>query len=237
MINLRLSSLWQDAIGLLYPTLCLQCRTPIKRGTRPELCLECFTELSYNTTWNQPENDVSDRFAGRLRITHAATLLHYKTGTATQELIHALKYYHRPEIGEQLGVELGQKLRMLPHLRNVAGLVPVPIHPGRRRQRGYNQAEEIAKGLSAVLDVPIYADALVRTQFKGSQTKLSHFERVQNVADSFGIGVGDFSGQHLLLVDDVVTTGATLDFCGNLLVEHHAGCRVGIAALAAAGLH
>lgn len=192
--------------------------------------------LAYNSTWNQPENEVSDRFAGRLRITLAATLLHYKTGTATQDLIHALKYYHRPEIGEQLGVELGQKLRMLPHLRDVAGLVPVPIHPTRRRQRGYNQAEEIAKGLSVVLEVPIFEDALVRTKFKGSQTKLNHLERMQNVADSFGIGVGDFAGQHLLLVDDVVTTGATLDFCGNLLVERHAGCRVGIAALAAAGL-
>ena len=84
------------------------------------------------------------------------------------------------------------------------------------------------------VDVPVFADALVRTDFKGSQTKLNNLERVENVAASFGAGMGDFSGKHLLLVDDVLTTGATLDFCGQVLLREHPGVRISVATLAVA---
>jgi ComF family protein len=182
-----------------------------------------------------PENELTDRLAGRLPLTFGAALLSFNTGTVCQQLIHALKYHHRPDIGVELGQRLGTLLQEHPALQDLDGLVPVPIHPDRRHQRGYNQAEEIGRGISLALGKPMFSDALLRRSFKGSQTKKSRFERVENTRESFGIGTGDFAGKHLLLIDDVLTTGATLDFCGNVLLEHHKDLRVGIATLAIAG--
>ena len=205
-------------------------------AAEPAICGTCYSGLAYVTTWNQPENDVTDRLAGRLPLVRGVALLHFNVDTVAQSLIHALKYHNRPEVGSQLGAELGRKLRQLPNMGDVRGIVPVPIHPARRAQRGYNQAEHIAEGLSATMEVPVYPDALVRTSFKGSQTKLTKLERIENVAASFQIGVGNFAGRHLLLVDDVITTGSTLDFCGDLLVKRHPGLRLSVATLAVAQL-
>ena len=184
--------------------------------------------------WLLPENALTDRLTGRLPLAFGAALLSFNTGTACQQLIHALKYHHRPEIGIQLGQQLGEFLVDNEALVDLYGIVPVPIHPDRRHERGYNQAEEIGKGIARALNKPMFPAALRRQVFKGSQTKKTRYERVENTRESFAIGKGQFAGKHLLLVDDVLTTGATLDFCGNLLLEHHPDVKISIATLAIA---
>lgn len=218
--------------SLLYPTLCLNCRQSVSDDQTPQLCISCEGQLSLTRFWEVSENAVTDRLAGRLNLTSGNALYFFNTGTVCQSLIHALKYHSRPEIGEQLGTILGQKLIGHPALTDLHGVVPVPIHPQRRHTRGYNQAEPIADGIAKSLGVPTFYNALKRTSFKGSQTKKNRYERVENVAEVFALDKGDFTGKHLLLVDDVITTGATLDFCGNLLVEGFEGCKVSIGTLA-----
>jgi len=231
-IKQQLNSLGTGLRSLLYPTLCLNCQQSLFGKEAPQLCISCYGELALTNYWQQPDNPVTDRLLGRLPVTFGAALYFFNTGTVCQSLIHALKYYRRPEVGVQLGRELGHKLKDHPTLSDLHGIVPVPIHPARRHERGYNQAEKIADGLAEVLGLPVFNRALRRTSFTGSQTKKSRIERVDNVRKSFASDKGDFAGQHLLLVDDVITTGATLDFCGNLLLEAHAGSRVSIATLA-----
>ncbi|WP_273446257.1 ComF family protein [Neolewinella agarilytica] len=231
-IKRQLSSLGAGLQSLLYPTLCLNCQRPLFGKEEPQLCISCYGELALTNYWKQAENPVTDRLTGRLPLTFGVALYFFNTGTVCQSLIHALKYYRRPEVGIQLGRELGNHLKEHPTLADLHGIIPVPIHPTRRHERGYNQAEKIADGMAAAMGLPVFDRALRRTSFTGSQTKKSRIERVDNVRKSFAIDKGDFSGKHLLLVDDVITTGATLDFCGNLLLEAYPGSRVSIATLA-----
>ena len=182
----------------------------------------------------QPHNELTDRLTGRLPLEFAAAAYTFRDGTVCQRLIHALKYHHRPDVGRQLGVRFGALLAEAPVLSDLTGIVPVPIHERRRHERGYNQAEAIADGLGDALQVPVYSRALSRSAFAGSQTTRSKFERLENVRHSFTLGRGDFAGGHLLLVDDVMTTGATLDFCGNILLEAHTDLRLSVATLAVA---
>lgn len=220
--------------SLLYPTLCLNCTRPVTGEQRPQLCISCASRLALTRFWEIPENPVTDTMLGRLDLEMGVGLYHFTTDSACQSLIHALKYYRRPDIGVQLGEELGRKLKNHPALKDLNGIVPVPIHPARRHVRGYNQAEKIAEGLAKELGVPTFHHALRRTSFSGSQTKKNRLERMENVSKAFALGKGDFTGKHLLLVDDVITTGATLDFCGNLLKEGFTDCKLSIAVLAVA---
>ncbi len=232
LIKRGFKSLAEGLSSLLYPRLCLNCRTTVSHAQVPQLCLTCQADLALTDHWLLPENALTDRLAGRLPLTFGAALLSFSTGTVCQQLIHALKYHHRSEIGVQLGQQLGELLADHAALRDLDGIVPVPIHPDRRHERGYNQAEEIGKGLAQALAKPMYPHALQRRIFKGSQTKKTRFERVEHTRAAFGCGSGDFRDKHLLLVDDVLTTGATLDFCGNILLEHHPGLRISVTTLA-----
>lgn len=231
-IKARLTYLIEGIYTLLYPTLCLHCQRNVETNRVPQLCLSCADRLCPTEYWELPENTLTDLLRGRLEIRSASALYFFRTGMVCQSLIHALKYYHHPEVGQQLGRLLGEHLRQHPELTDLYGIVPVPLHPKRQYQRGYNQAECIAQGLAQVLEVPVFPEALRRITFQGSQTKRNRFERVENVARSFAPGKGDFRGKHLLLVDDVMTTGATLDFCGNVLLEQHPGATLSIAVLA-----
>lgn len=220
--------------SLFFPTLCLNCQRAIPGVQQTPLCLPCFSDLAPTNYWELPENPITDQLRGRLELQLGVALYFFNVGSVCQTLMHALKYYQRPEIGDELGRQLGTYLLHHPTLHDLAGVVPVPIHPRRLHERGYNQAERIASGVASVLRVPVYPHALTRTNFKGSQTKMDRLQRLENVRNSFGPGHGDHAGQHLLLVDDVLTTGATLDFCGNLLLEQHANSKLSIATLAMA---
>ena len=225
---------WLRGLGsLFFPNVCLNCQTATVRAA-DLLCVACEAQLPLTDSWQQPENDVTDRLAGRLPVVYGASAYTFRDGTVCQQLIHALKYHNRPDVGRQLGRRFGEVLENVPELTDVTALVPVPIHRRRRHERGYNQAEAIAQGLGEALGKPVVSGALRRRSFRGSQTKRTKLERLENVRDSFAIGMGDFRDGHLVLVDDVLTTGATLDFCGNVLIDHHPGLRISVLTLAVA---
>ena len=219
--------------SLFFPHLCLACRHPLS-GRHQLLCLACTAEMPFSDSYARPENALTDRLEGRFPLVYGAYAYTFREGTVCQRLIHALKYHDRPDIGVSLGRELGTHLRTAGELGDLTGIVPVPIHARRRRERGYNQAEEIARGLAESLQVPVYADALRRADFRGSQTRMGKLERLENVRNSFTVGKGQFHQAHLLLVDDVLTTGATVDFCAQALLEAFSGLRLSVATLAVA---
>ena len=231
----RPSTWWRGLESLFFPNVCLNCQRAVS-GRRELLCVACSLEMPLTDRWQLPENEVTDRLAGRLPLMYGTAAYTFREGTVCQRLIHALKYHHRRDVGRQLGLHYGRVLRGVAALEDATGLVPVPIHDRRRHERGYNQAEVIAEGLGEALQLPVHAAALRRRSFRGSQTTRGKLERLENVRDSFRIGRGDHAGGHLVLVDDVLTTGATLDFCGNLLLEHHPGVRLSVVTLALAEL-
>ena len=224
---------WQGITHLFFPQLCLSCRRAVT-GADTLLCIACTAGLPESDSYRQPENAITDRLAGRVPLLFGAYAYVFRDGTVCQQLIHALKYHDRPDVGTALGARFGQRLRAVEILRDLDGIVPVPIHGKRLRQRGYNQAERIAEGLAEPLGVAVYPDALRRRDFQASQTRMGKLDRLENVRDTFVAGGGDFTGKHLLLVDDVLTTGATLDFCAHALWERHPDVRISVVTLAAA---
>ncbi len=225
---------WFRGLGqLFFPALCLGCRRAVDRHA-DLLCLGCASGLNLRDDYQHPENEVTDRLAGRLPLVFGAAAYTFRTGNVCQRLIHDLKYHHRPDVGRALGERFGAALATVPALQDLTGIVPVPIHRRRRYERGYNQAEVIAEGIAEVMAVPVLPAALRRREFQGSQTKRSKLERLENVRDSFAPGPALPDQGHLLLVDDVLTTGATLDFCGNILLEAQPDIRLSLAVVAVA---
>ena len=219
---------------LLFPRLCLGCERAIGADQDDLLCAGCYATLLPTGHWETAENALTDRLAGHFPYVTAAALFTYRAPSLVQRVIHALKYHGRAQIGYGLGRTLGRRLGEQPLLADLAAVVPVPLHPRRQRARGYNQAEVIARGVGEARRLPVRTDLLRRTNFRGSQTKLSRLERMDNVDRSFAAVAGRAlpAAAHLLLVDDVITTGATLDACANHLLAAYPGCRLSVAALA-----
>ena len=220
-------------LDLLYPRLCLACNKEV-RPTKGILCVHCQYELPETRQWLQLENAFTEVFWGRVPIVSGAALYFFSKMGRVQHLVHQLKYEHKPEIGWQLGLQLGVRLRGQAHFQKIDGIVPVPLHPKKQQVRGYNQAEELGKGIAQAMDLPIWPAALVRQENSGSQTRKSRQERAHNVQQVFALGQGEgLAGQHILLVDDVLTTGATLETCASL-IANIPGVQVSLATLAMA---
>src|SRR5690606_27561964 len=173
-------------------------------------------------------------FRGRLPVSYVMTLFKFVKGGRVQQMLHALKYKQQPEIGEALGRVYGKDLIEAKYQEAFDLIVPVPLHETRRKMRGYNQSEEFGKGLAQVLEVPCDDHFMKREAMTETQTDKSKLGRWQNVKNVFSVTNPDpIAGRRILLVDDVVTTGATLEACGQALLD--AGCReLSFACIAAA---
>jgi len=197
--------------ALFFPRNCVVCGNSL--FTREQLiCLSCRVHLPVSGHWLEPDNKTARVFYGRVDFYHCSSYLLYRKGNSTQKLIHALKYKGVPEAGEFLGAAFGLVLRQSGVLGEVDGIVPVPLHPKKERKRGYNQSVMIARGLSAQLKVPVMDKLVVRRTHSQSQTKKDRYSRWENARDRFVLkGRNLRPGMHLLLVDDVITTGSTLE--------------------------
>ncbi|MDR0714763.1 MAG: ComF family protein [Bacteroidales bacterium] len=214
---------------MIYPNLCACCSTGLLQGER-FVCGHCLYELPETGFEKEFGNPVEQMFWGRVKIEHATANYFFKKGNRIQTLMHLLKYGGQKEIGEYLGQEMGKRLR-LSAFAAVDLVVPVPLHPSKFKKRGYNQSEWIARGVCAQLGKPLNASTLVRRISSGSQTRKSHYERWENVESGFGlIHPKHFSGKYILLIDDVVTTGATFESCIRT-VQHAEDVKVSLAAL------
>lgn len=232
MSNSRSNGVLEDFVSLFYPRYCRGCYNSLVKG-EDLLCTQCLLEMPKSYYHLQRDNPFFLKFRGRLPVAHVMTLYKFVKESRVQHVLHALKYKQQPELGEMLGKVYGHDLLEADFKNCFDLIVPVPLHASRRRIRGYNQSEEFGKGLSQMLEVPCddsYMQRKARTETQTDKTKLTRWENVENIFHV--LNTKPIAEKRILLVDDVVTTGATLEACGRALLG--AGCReLSIACIAA----
>lgn len=182
------------------------------------ICFRCRSELPKVKYLNLKENELKERFEGKLPIEYAIASLNFLKSGITQKLLHEFKYNHKTEIGELFGRQVGGMLMEQTLVERIDLILPVPLHPKKERKRGYNQSHYFALGISEITGIPANFDLLRRIKHSKSQTSKTREMRWKSVEDAFSVtGNAQLKERHILLVDDVVTTGATIEACGNSL--------------------
>ncbi len=226
--------LLDDFLSLLYPNLCLACNENLV-ANQEVLCLRCRYQLPKTDFHLHEENIFTERFWGRLPISSGASFCHFIKGGSVQKLIHRLKYDGKKSIGVYLGKLYGESLQESTYFKDVDLILPVPLHPKKERRRGYNQSDLFAQGLSASMNIPWNRDVLIRRQFTTTQTAKSRIDRFANVVEAFEVKNGHMlPDKHVLIVDDVMTTGATLEACGIKVLEAASNVKLSFATIAMA---
>lgn len=231
---LNIQHVLDDFLSLAYPRLCLLCNDQVP-SKEEDLCISCEFKLPKARHHEHQENAFVNRFWGRLDLEFGAAYYLFGPGSRTQDLIHQFKYKGRQRIGIRTGREFGAVIKKSPVFKGADMIVPVPLHPRKLHIRGYNQSEVFARGLSEELGIPVVTDALIRTEMTPSQTRKSRVARLENVQSAFQAPQPDkIRDKHLLLVDDVLTTGATLEACALCLKAAAPTARFSMATIAMA---
>lgn len=220
-------------LHLLYPELCVACGEELPAADAC-FCLRCRLKVTTSDMHLVKENEFTNRLWGRLHIEGGAAMYYFTRKGPIQRALHQLKYHNKPEVGVKIGREFGRKLRASDIFKTLEAIIPVPLHPKKERLRGYNQSAAFAQGISEAMDIPVFATALLRRAFTETQTKKKRMERFKNVGEVFAVDRPELiEGRHLLLVDDVMTTGATLEVCGQALLNVP-GTKLSVATIAIA---
>ena len=207
------------AFHFLFPHVCEGCGTDVLERDHM-LCLQCLSSLPKTEFQFYPANPVEKLFWGRLPVTAAAAHCYFTKESMMQHLMHQLKYRGNKELGLYLGRVLGLALQAANRFRYVDALVPLPLYSFKERKRGYNQATLLCEGMAEVMNKPVLKDVIIRNTHTESQTKKNRVERWLNMEGRFEVVKPEaIEGKHVLLVDDVVTTGATLEACGAALLD------------------
>lgn len=222
--------MFKDLLHLIFPRECPACERDLVRQ-EGAVCWSCLADIEETDFHLNPsENDLFRRFAGRIPLEGAASLFFFDKKGKFQKIISSLKYHNQPQVGEFLGNYYGEKLKNSEFISSAQCLVPVPLHPSKLRKRGYNQSLAIAQGLSESLSIPVNDELLSRIRKTETQTRKDQDDRWANVKGGFK--VKENASQHILLIDDVITTGATLAACiGALYESPHPPKSVGILCL------
>jgi ComF family protein len=229
-MNLQ-SSILSPFLHLFYPHVCSGCGTDLVEENN-WLCLKCINELPHTSFALHAANPVEKIFWGRLALTAAMSEFYFAKGTVIQTLIHEFKYRNNKDIGFYLGEIMGKSILGNNRFTKIDALVPLPLFAEKEFKRGYNQAAVLCNGISEVTNIPVLIKNVVRQRFTETQTKKHRTERWENVDRSFTINnPKEIRGRHILLVDDVVTTGATLEACGAEILRVQ-GTMLSIATLA-----
>lgn len=229
-MNLRNSYL-SHFVDLLFPRLCQACKTSLV-GTEELICTNCLFDLPYTNFHQQADNIVARQFWGKIPLQYAYALLYFEKGGKVQHLIHQFKYKDMPKIGDRLGQIAGEQLLQVAALTDVDHIIPVPLHRSRLRERGYNQSTHFANGLAQRLQATVLDRTLIRTVRTSTQTRKSRFDRYLNMQEVFALNAPELlHNKHILLVDDIVTTGSTLEACAHELLAVP-GLRLSIATIA-----
>lgn len=211
-------NLLNSLIELFFPRLCVCCEERLSSGEQ-FICFACMANLPKTDHLKRDYNNLEDFFAGRFPFTRIAAFAYFTKGGSVQKIIHELKYRDRPQLGRFVGELCARELVNSPFLDGVDYIVPIPLHKNRLRKRGYNQTLLIAEGIASHTNIPVVDNNLVRIINNPSQTKSSRFERWKNSEGIFGIeNPLLFENKHILLIDDVVTTGSTLEVCAKLIL-------------------
>jgi ComF family protein len=208
-----------DTLHLFYPHLCAGCGSDLLQD-HELICIRCIVNLPHTGFASQPGNPVEKMFWGRMNLHAGHSECYFDKAGLVQQLVHELKYRGNQEIGIYLGRLMAGSLVASGRFSAIDCLVPLPLFAGKERKRGYNQAAIICKGLSSIMDLPVLWDAVKRENATETQTKKHRAERWENVSGSFVLNEPErLTGKHVLLVDDVITTGASLEACGEVLLQ------------------
>lgn len=212
-------TIFKDLLHLFYPHVCSGCGSDIIENDNL-LCLHCISHLPHTNFASHPNNPIEKIFIGRIELANAHSEFYFNKGGLMQTLIHELKYKGNKEMGFYLGKLMGQSLLESDRFKGVDALIPLPLFADKEFKRGYNQATLLCDGISEVMNIPVVASVVVRRKSTETQTKKRRTERWQNVEESFAaVNPAQLRGKHVLLVDDVVTTGATLEACGAVILK------------------
>jgi ComF family protein len=217
---MELRSAISSLIHLLYPHICLGCGTDILEDDHP-ICLRCLHELPHTEFASVTDNPIEKIFFGRIKLNAASSEFYFVKGNVIQAMIHELKYKRNKDIGLYLGRMMGKSIaEETTRFKGINALVPLPLFADKEKKRGYNQSLLICEGISEILKIPIISGNVIRQKATETQTLKRRKERWQNVESSFTVlNTEELQRTHVLLVDDVITTGATLEACASEILK------------------
>jgi ComF family protein len=225
------TTILDSLLHLFFPHTCCGCGTDLL-AEHILFCIHCQANMPVTEFELFSANPIEKIFWGRAEVTAASALLYFTSGSFIQHSLHLLKYKGRKEIGIYFGEQTGIALKLSKRFDDCDLIVPLPLFASRQKQRGYNQSALIANGISNQLGIPVINDAIIRKKKTETQTHKSRVQRWKNMESTFEVAdMKKITGKHVLLVDDVVTTGASLEACAQVLLAV-AGVRVSIACLA-----
>jgi ComF family protein len=212
-----ISTFFNDLLHLVYPAVCAGCGHDLNTGDL--ICHECMSEMPTTNFYMQRNNPVEKIFWGRIPVESAMAYAYFTKDSIIQNLLHGLKYKGRSDIGILMGKLIGAQLLSWLKDEKLNGLVPLPLHPRKQKLRGYNQAHVICEGISSVTGLPIFTDVVTRRKSTETQTRKARIDRWKNMETKFEVTKPDvITNRHVLLIDDVITTGATIEACGRELL-------------------
>ena len=230
---MQIKSYWESFVSILFPPLCVSCEN-VLLYQEEFICTTCRFHLPINDHYLFQQNEITQRLLGKAPIEAGAAYLSFSKSSVVQAMIHKLKYLKDRCVGEYLGTCFGAQLCTSPFYTNIDVVVPLPLHRKKKRVRGYNQSEYIAQGIAGAMSLPLNPVDFIRVTNTETQTKKSRVERYDNVENAFSCAQPSvFENRHVLLVDDVFTTGATIASAARTLAEQ-CHCKVSVAVLAIA---
>jgi len=216
---MKIKILLANLVSLLYPKLCVICGEPLVENEK-FFCYSCFLKLPKTNYHLIPENPAIERFAGKVSLEKASSYFYYNKGGVAQKLIAEIKYRGNRNLGEWIGGYIAKDMISSDFFHGVDYLVPVPLHRSKEKKRGFNQAEKIAEGIAQVTKIPMETDNVFREKANTSQTKKGLFDRWKNTLNIFCMKNPElFDKKHILLIDDVLTTGSTLEAVAQSLLK------------------
>ncbi|MDX1753144.1 MAG: phosphoribosyltransferase family protein [Salinimicrobium sediminis] len=223
--------MFHDFLDLLYPRMCYGCETALTSNEKI-LCTNCLHGLPLADHHLQADNPVEKIFYGRIPVENATSLLLFEKKGVTQKLIHNLKYRGHQEIGNFLGTWLGAELKELPAWKEITMVIPVPLHKQKLKKRGFNQVAQFGMEIAKALEIPYRDDVLLKISASQTQTLKKRFARWGTFEETFILeNEKALKDAHVLLVDDLVTTGATLEACAHKILTVP-GIKISVATMA-----
>ena len=219
-------------LHLFYPELCIACGESLVTG-ETYICLDCSLNLPKTGFHKLKNNPAEQVFWGRFPMQRVSSYLYFEKAAGVQHILHHIKYQGGKELAKRVGRWYGDDLKEIDDYRSIDYIIPVPLHKSKLISRGYNQSEWFALGLSESMKVPIQTNNLIRIAKSETQTRKTRYRRWENVSEIFAVQHPELlKNKHILLVDDVVTTGATLEACAQKLLGLNCGIKISIATIA-----